>query len=97
LQFYENHLKNRPFWALEAPFWGQNHRFKERLIDPTCKKTFSSVEQIKKRLAIRSTRPKVIKDEEDYQLHEGQTGYGVAAQNLHQWHLENKPTELHIS
>jgi hypothetical protein len=22
------HHKIKPFWALEAPFWGQNHRFK---------------------------------------------------------------------
>jgi hypothetical protein len=49
----------------------------------------SFVKQIKKRLGIRSKGRKIIEDEDDYQLRDGQIRYGTGTQNLHYWDLNN--------
>lgn len=54
----------------------------------------SFVKQIKKRLGIRSKGRKIIEDEDDYQLRDGQIRYGTGTQNLHYWDLNNKPASL---
>ena len=57
----------------------------------------SFVEQIKKRLGIRSKGRKSLEDEGDYQLRDRQTGYGERgkfnSENSFYWDLDNKPTD----
>ena len=57
----------------------------------------SFVDQIKKRLGIRSKGRRIVKDENDYQLRDGQIGYSEGTQNLHYWDLNNKSSDPHIS
>ena len=60
----------------------------------------SFVEQIKIRLGIRSKGRKIIKNEDDYQLREKQTGYSerdqFISENSFYWDLENKIVDPHI-
>lgn len=54
----------------------------------------SFVTQIKKQLGIRSKGRKIIKEnDDDYQLRDGQSGYGGGTRNLHYWASDNKPAE----
>lgn len=55
------------------------------------------VEQIKKNLNIRAKGRQILEDEDDYQLRDGQTGYGDGTQNLIDWDLNHKLSEPHIS
>jgi putative transposase len=56
----------------------------------------SFVEQIKKRLGISSKGRKILEDEDDYQLRDGQTRYDERIQNYFPWDLDNKPADLYI-
>ena len=68
------HHKIKPFWALEAPFRGKNHRFKKRTqIIAVGDKSF--VKKVKEQLRFRS-KGKIIKEADGYQLRDGQTRCG---------------------
>jgi len=56
----------------------------------------SFVTQIKKHLGIRSKGRKIIEEEDDYQLRDGQTNYGAGTQNLRYWALDNEPAGPYI-
>ena len=51
------------------------------------------VEQIKKHLGLRAKGRQILKDEDDYQLRDAQTGYGDSIQNLFYWDLDHKPSK----
>ena len=46
------------------------------------------VEQIKKHLGLRAKGRQILKDEDDYQLRDAQTGYADSIQNLFYWDLD---------
>ena len=55
------------------------------------------VKQIKNQLGFRSKGRKIIANEDDYQLREGQHVYGDGTGNLQYWDLDNKPAKPDIS
>jgi len=57
----------------------------------------SFVMQFKKQLGIRSKGRKVIEEDDDYQLRDGQAGYGDGAQNLHYWELDKEPPGPYVT
>jgi hypothetical protein len=68
------HHKIKLFWALEAPFWGQNHRFK-KWTKSIAVEDKSSVNNVKERLGFRFKDRKIIIEENDCRLRDEQTAY----------------------
>jgi putative transposase len=60
----------------------------------------SFVKKVKERLGFRSKGRKIIKEENDYQLRDGQTGYGntghINSENSFYWDTDRKPADPHV-
>ena len=94
------HHKIKPFCVLEAPFGVRMTTFKKWARNIALGDE-SSVNNVKERLGFRSKGRKIIKeDDDDYQLREGQTGYGDTGyfkfENSFYWDTDHKLAGAHV-